>query len=341
LLHAHDRHEVEVVCYASNLLRDDMTEHLRNRADAWVDISRMTDDEAARRIQRDGIDILVDLAGHTSDNRLRVLARRPAPIQMTYLGYPNTTGLSTIQYRITDNWADPEGLTDPWYTEKLLRLPRPFLAFTPPEDAPLVEPAPASRGEPFTFGSFNAIHKLSDTTLDLWAAVLKRAPGSRLLLKTADFSDEGVMERYRSLFGARGIGPERLLLLGFEPERKSHLATYHRLDVALDTFPYHGTTTTCEALYMGVPVVTLVGNVHASRVGLSLLHAVGLEHLAAGSHDAFVDAAAHLAGHPEELATLRQTLRARMSASPLMDSTGLARAIEATYRQAWREACRR
>ncbi len=341
LLAHHDRGQVEVVCYTSNVARDEMTDRIQALADKWVDISLLTDDEAAQRIQRDGIDILVDLAGYTTGNRLGVFARRPAPIQMTYLGYPNSTGLPAIHYRITDALADAEGLTDPWYTEKLLRLPRVFLAYTAPEDAPALEPPPVARGEPLTFGSFNAIHKLSETTLDLWAGVLQRVPGSRLLLKTAEFSDEGVKERYRRLLAARGIGPERLILLGYEKERSGHLATYHRVDIALDTFPYHGTTTTCEALYMGVPVVTLVGNTHASRVGLSLLSAVGLEYLAAATPEAYAEAAAHLAGNLGELSTLRQSLRQRMSASLLMDGPTLARAIEAAYRQAWRDACAR
>jgi predicted O-linked N-acetylglucosamine transferase (SPINDLY family) len=216
-----------------------------------------------------------------------------------------------------------------------------FLAYAAPSDAPAVEPAPCTRGAPVTFGSFNAIHKLSDAVLSVWAAVLRALPQARLLLKTAEFGDPQVAARYRQKLAALGVAPERVELLGFQKELASHLELYHRVDIALDTFPYHGTTTTCEALYMGVPVVTLAGETHASRVGVSLLHAVGLDHLVANSPEAFVDICTGLAARVDELAVLRQTLRQRMSASPLMDAADLARAVEAAYRQAWREACQR
>lgn len=340
LLAAHDRQQVEVFCYAANATRDEMTERLNALADEWRDISRLTDDEAAHRIVQDKIDILVDLAGYTTGHRLGVLARRPAPVQITYMGYPSTTGLSAIDYRFTDALADPLGLTDAWYTERLLRLPRIFLAYAPPE-APEVNPLPGLRGQALTFGSFNAIHKLSDQTLDMWTQLLAAVPGSRLLLKTGSFSDAGVRDRFYRLFAERGIGTERLDLRGFEKETQGHLAVYHDVDIALDTFPYNGTTTTCEALYMGVPVVTLAGETHAARVGASLLHALGLEHLVATTPDAFVETASRLAGNLAELATLRQSMRQRMAGSPLMDSAGLARAIEAAYRQVWQAACRR
>ncbi len=340
LLAAHDRQQVEIFCYVANTTRDAMTERLSALADEWRDIIPLSDDEAARRIVQDKIDILVDLAGYTTGHRLGVLARRPAPVQITYLGYPSTTGLSAIDYRFTDTIADPPGLTDAWYTELLLRLPRVFLAYTPPE-APEVNMLPSLRGQALTFGSFNVIHKLSDQTLDMWAQLLATVPDSRLLLKTGSFSDVGVRDRFHRLFAERGISSERLDLRGFEKETQGHLAVYHDVDIALDTFPYNGTTTTCEALYMGVPVVTLAGETHAARVGASLLHALGLEHLVAASPDAFVETAKRLAANPAELATLRQSLRQRMADSPLMDSVGLARVIEAAYRQSWQEACRR
>lgn len=334
LLAGHHRDRVQVVCYSSSLVSDGMTERLRAHADEWVDIGLTNDRDAVQRIRNDRIDILIDLAGHTTGNRLAVLARRPAPIQMTYLGYPGTTGLSTVDYRITDAVADPEG-ADPWYTEKLIRLPRVFLAYAPPEDSPPVEAPPATAGKPVTFGSFNAIHKLSDTALDLWAAVLRNVPGSRLLLKAAAFGDPGVVARYTSLFSERGIAPERLLLLGFEQETRHHLATYHQVDIALDTFPYHGTTTSCEALYMGVPVVTLAGQVHASRVGASLLGSVGLSELVATDEQGFVATASRLAADPDRLVTLRAGMRQRLLDSPLMDGDGLAHAMEDSFRRVW------
>ena len=339
LIAHHDRTQVEVVCYHAAFQRDAMTERIQAAADQWVDIAQMEAEPAARRIQGDRIDILVDLAGHTGGNRLDIFARRPAPIQITYLGYPNSTGLATMDYRITDALADPEGMTDADYTETLLRLPRVFLAFSSPQDAPPVERGPVTRGEPFTFGSFNAIHKLSDFVLELWARVLEAVPDSRLLLKTLAFADAGVADRIRGKLESLGVAPERITLLGFEKERSHHLAIYHRVDVALDTFPYHGTTTTCEAMYMGVPVITLAGDTHASRVGVSLLNAVGLPELVADSPEAFVHAARRLATDRQALDALRQDLRQRLSNSPLMDGAGLARAIESVYRQVWRQAC--
>lgn len=339
LLPHHDRSQVEVVCYHASFHRDAVTDWIESATDKWVDIANLESEPAARRILDDKIDILVDLAGHTANNRLDVFARRPAPIQVTYLGYPNSTGLPTMDYRITDAHADPEGLTDEDYTEKLVRLPRVFLAFSHPHEAPEVGALPASRGEPLTFGSFNAIHKLSDFVLELWARVLRAVPDSRLLLKTKAFADEGVADRFRGKLEALGVAPERITLLGFEKERSHHLAIYNRVDIALDTFPYHGTTTTCEAMYMGVPVITLAGETHASRVGASLMNAVGLPELVADSPEAFVRIAERLAADREALENMRQGLRQRMADSTLMDGAGLARAMEAAYREMWRKAC--
>lgn len=339
LIAHHDRSRVEVVCYHASFQRDAMTDQIRARADRWVDIAALDADSAARRIQSDRIDILVDLAGHTGGNRLDVFARRPAPLQVTYLGYPNSTGLTTMDYRITDTLADPVGLADDDYTETLIRLPRIFLAFSAPPGAPEVAEPPSSRGQALTFGSFNAIHKLSDVVLELWAKVLHALPDSRLLLKTSAFADDGVMARIRAKLESLGIAPGRLTLLGYEKERSHHLAIYERVDIALDSFPYGGTTTTCEAMYMGVPVITLAGDTHASRVGVSLMNAVGLPELVADKPQAFVEIAKRLADDRQGLADLRRSLRQRMEDSPLMDGAGLARAIETAYREIWRKAC--
>lgn len=335
LLRHHDRQRVEVFLYHANTARDDMTERFAALADAWREIGTLSDEQAGGRIIKDGIDILVDLAGHTAGNRLGIFARRAAPLQFTYLGYPNTTGLPTMDYRLTDGLADPEGLTDPYYSERLLRLPRVFLAYTAPEDAPPVAAPPLGQTGQLTFGSFNAIHKLSDPVLDLWAAVLAAVPGSRLLLKTGALTSPDVRAWLTERFQRRGISPSRLSLLGFAKTRESHLATYGQVDIALDTFPYHGTTTTCEALYMGVPVLTLAGATHASRVGVSLLSSLGLKEYIAEHPADFVARAVALARAPDQLAALRNGLRDRLAASPLMDGAGLAQAVEAAYRQAW------
>lgn len=339
LLATHDRQQVEIYCYAANATRDEMTDRLQALADEWRNIALLRDEQAARQIVQDKIDILVDLAGYTGGHRLSVLARRPAPVQITYLGYPNTTGLSAIDYRFTDTLTDPPG-ADIWYSERLLRLPRVFLGYTPPA-APAVKALPSLRGAPLTFGSFNAIHKLSDATLNIWAQLLAALPASRLLLKAASFSDAAVRERFHQHFEQRGIDSGRIDLRGFEIDMQNHLALYNEIDIALDTFPYNGTTTTCEAMYMGVPVITLAGEAHAARVGASLLHALDLEHLVATNPEAFVAIAKRLAANSADLAALRQNLRQRMANSPLMDNAGLARVIESAYRQAWQEACRR
>lgn len=336
LLANHDRSRFEIVCYQANELSDAVTERLRQHADAWRQVARWQDEGVARKVREDRIDILVDLAGWTTGTRLGVFARKPAPIQVTYLGYPNTTGLATIDYRLTDPWADPEGLTDPWYTETLWRLPRVFLAYTPPTEAP---PPRATRPDgPFTFGSFNAVHKLSDRLLHLWGRILTAVPDARLFLKTGAFADAGVREQFLTRLRGLGIPPERIELAPWARDIGEHLGLYHRVDLALDTFPYHGTTTTCEALWMGVPVLTLAGATHASRVGCSLLQAVGLTELAAPDDEAYVSLAVALARDSARLESLRRGLRERMAASPLTDGAGLARAVEAAYLEMARRA---
>jgi predicted O-linked N-acetylglucosamine transferase (SPINDLY family) len=336
LLRHHDRERFEIFCYQANEQSDDVTERLRGYGDAWRQVSRWTDEGLARKVREDRIDILVDLAGWTAHNRLGAFARKPAPIQVTYLGYPNTTGLATMDWRLTDPWADPEGLTDPWYTEKLYRLPRVFLAYNPPAGAPApLSPRP---DRPFTFGSFNAIHKVSDRLIRLWGRILAALPEARLFLKTGALSDPKVRERLLEHFAAFGIPTGRIELAPWTKDIGEHLAQYHRVDLALDTFPYHGTTTTCEALWMGTPVLTLAGSTHASRVGVSLLTAVGLDELIAEDDDAYVARACALARDRAQLSALRTGLREKMAASPLLDAAGLARAIEDAYATMARQA---
>lgn len=335
LLAHHDRREVEVFCYANLPCPDETTERLKALADHWAWIYGLDDEAAAARIRADGIDILVDLAGHTGHNRLALFARRPAPVQVSYLGYPNTTGLAAMDYRLTDAWADPPGETDAYYTERLVRLPRGFLCYTPPADAPPVGEIPSSRAGRVTFGSFNNLAKMTPEVVRLWARILRAVPDARLVLKNRALTDAATRERYAALFEAAGVARDRLDLRAWADSRAGHLAAYGGVDVALDTFPYNGTTTTCEALWMGVPVVTLAGDRHAGRVGLSLLHQVGLDAHVARDEDDYVAIAAALAGDAAARAALRAALRERMRASPLCDGGAFARDVEAAYRRMW------
>jgi protein O-GlcNAc transferase len=340
LLAAHDPDAVEVTCYAAVKKRDDVTERLQSCAGARRNILGMSDAAAADCIRADRIDILVDLAGHTAGNRLGVFARRPAPVQATYIGYPNTTGLTRVDYRLTDAGADPPGEDASLYTEELYRLPRCFLAYRPPPEAPPVAPRPGSAAGHVTFGSFNALTKVNAHTVATWAAILHAVPNARLVLKNSSLVDAGTQARYRDLFASHGVVADRLDLVGYLPERGGHLALYNRIDIALDTFPYNGTTTTCEALWMGVPVVTWRGDRHAGRVGASLLAAIGLDDLVAPSLEAYVALARDLAREPARLAALSRSLRERLEASPLLDARSLARALEAAYREMWQRWCR-
>ena len=335
LLAHHDHEHFEIFCYAQVPAPDGMTRQLRAHADHWHSLTGLPDAQAADLIRHHQIDILVDLSGHTSHNRLLLFAHQPAPVQVTFLGYPNTTGLATMDYRLTDACADPPGLTESFHSEQLVRLPRCGWCYQP-SDSPTV----AIRNEgPITFGSFNNFAKITEPALLLWARILHAMPGSRLLLKTYALGSENARQRVRQILGEAGITAERLELRGYEPAHDDHRALYQRVDVALDTFPYNGTTTTCEALWMGVPVVTLAGKTHASRVGVSLLTNIDLPNLVADTAEDYVRLAADLAGDVPLLSHLRGTLRQRMEQSPLMDAPRFARDIEAAYRAMWRQWC--
>ena len=304
-------------------------------ADHWLVTVGLSDDDLAERIRTDGIDILVDLAGHTAKNRLGVFARKPAPVQVTWLGYPNTTGLKAIDYRLVDAVTDPVGQADAWASESLVRLEGGFLCYAGSKDAPEPTMPPCLTTGTVTFGSFNNPAKLSEATLDTWARLLARLPQARLLLKGNPFADAATRALFLSRLSERGVAAERVELVAWLPSEATHLALYNRVDVALDPFPYNGTTTTCEALWMGVPVVTLRGDRHAGRVGASLLTQVGLTDWIAGSVEEYLQIAATLAGNPQHLNDLRRTLRPRLAASPLCDGRAFARKIEATYRTMW------
>jgi len=341
ILAAHDRDQVEVFCYSDADRSDDVTTRLRGLADHWRDTRRLNLDQLAGQIGTDRIDVLIDLAGHTRDNRMGLFARKPAPLQATWIGYPATTGLDTIDIRFTDAIVDPPGASDTFHSETLVRLEPCFLAYTPPADTPEPGDCPALRGEGPVFGSFNNIAKLSVATLETWAAVLKAAPDAKLVLKSPGVLDAQSFEGFTRILAAAGVAIERVEFLPYASSMAEHLALYRRVDVALDTFPYNGTTTTCEALLMGVPVIALHGGRHAGRVGQSLLQAAGLEEFVAADREAYIAKAAALIRDRARIGQLRQDLRGRLLASPLCDAPSLTRQVEAAYRQFWRQWCRR
>lgn len=339
LLANHDSTVVEVFCYADVPHPDATTRRLQSLAHHWRPISKLPHPRVAGIIQADAIDILVDLAGHTGSNRLPVFAQKPAPIQTTYLGYPNTTGLSTMDYRLSDSHADPIGQSEAFYTETLMRLDPGFLCYQPPADAPAVKPAPCSSNNYVTFGSFNNLSKVNPEVIALWARILLALPESKMVLKYHWLSDEATRERYYSLFAKHGIARERLQVFGMAPTTAEHLAMYALMDIALDTFPYNGTTTTCEALWMGVPVITLAGRTHAGRVGVSLLSQVGLTELIAESPEQYLHKAVHLAANRDRLTRPRSELRQQIADSALCNGQAFAQRVETAYRTMWQKWC--
>lgn len=327
----HDHARFDIVCYANALEEDAVTARLKDMADVWRPIARLGDEQAAQLIQCDEIDILVDLTGHTMNNRLLMFARRPSPVQVTWVGYPNTTGLDAMDYRITDALADPVGMTEQLHTETLVRLPDCFSVYQPPVDAPAVSVLPALARGQVTFGSFNKLAKITPEVVAVWASILRAVPGSRLVLKTGAFVETAMRQRVAEQFSRLGVDPQRLGLRGHDATQGAHLEQYAEVDIALDPFPYNGTTTTCEALWMGVPVVTLVGLTHVSRVGLSQVSSLGQGDLACRTPEAYIARAAQLAENIDTLAVLRATLRQRMALSPLMDAPRFTRNLEDAF----------
>jgi predicted O-linked N-acetylglucosamine transferase (SPINDLY family) len=338
---AHRDHEAfEVVCYSGAAGGGDaVTASIRSRVDGWHDVSRLDDARLAGLIRSHRIDVLIDLAGHTNGTRLLTFARKPAPVQLTYIGYPDTTGLAAMDWRITDAVADPLGETDRWHTERLARIDGCFLVYTMADDLPAVAPPPAVANGFVTFGSFNNLSKISPATLRLWRDVLSAVAGSRLVVKASMLIDPPTAEITRQRFMQCGLPMDRVELLPPVRGQSAHLATYARVDVALDTFPYNGTTTTCEALSMGVAVVSLHGRHHVSRVGLSLLTGAGLGEWATDDRGRFVEIARSLAADVPGLAGRRGGMRDRLRLSVLCDGVRLARGVEAAYRNAWRDWC--
>jgi protein O-GlcNAc transferase len=335
VLAAHDRQAFEIFAYSLTAAIDPVTQRLSRQVDHWRSAAGATDAALAGQIRADAIDILVILAGWTGENRLRLAALRPAPVQISWHDF-GTSGLAGMDGWITDEIIHPPGWTGEDFCEELLRLPCFYLESVPP-DAPDVGELPCLTGAPLTFGSFNHPVKMTDATLVLWAAVLREIPESRLVLKYRDqFGENGLKDRFTERFAALGIAANRLVFMGETQEARDHLAAYAEIDIALDTFPFNGSTTSWQALYMGVPVVSRVGNRFVGRVGLSLLTALGLPELAADSDRSFVETALALAGDRGRLKNLRAGLRARIAASPLVDAARYTRTVEAALRDFWR-----
>ncbi|MFQ5995187.1 MAG: tetratricopeptide repeat protein [Acidiferrobacterales bacterium] len=338
LLGAHDPARIEVLCYAEVKHPDAVTARMKAQAPHWRSIVGLTDEAVAARIREDRVDILVDLAGHTANHRLLVFARKPAPIQVTYLGYPNTTGLTTMDYRFTDAVADPPGETDSFYTETLVRLTPGFACYCPPEEAPSVSALPANGTGAITFASLNNPAKIDSALIAIWAKILDLVPASRLMLQARTFADVATVARMQALFAKAGVGADRLVLLPGSALAE-HLALYQQIDIALDTAPWNGHTTTCHALWMGVPVVTLAGERHAGRMAASVLSVVGLHELITSKPDEYVACAVSLAQGRAALGRLRSELREKVKQSPLIDAHAFTRHAETVYREMWVRWC--
>jgi len=339
LLAHHNPAEIEVFCYADVERPDPVTKFLQDLGGPGRSTLELSDDALLAQFRADRIDIAVDLAGHTNAKGLRALAARPAPVSATWLGYAATTGLATIDWRITDALVDPPG-QEAFHAEKLMRLPDVFLCYNAYMiPIPDVAPVPALARGTVTFGSFNSPQKMSPRAIAAWARILAGVPGSRLILKSHAYVEPTRRQPLLDGFAGGGIGADRIELRPPQPKMEAHMGSYGEIDIALDPFPYNGTTTTCEAMWMGVPMINLIGNRHAGRVGLDLLSQVGLEELARPDVDSYVAAAVALANDRPRLQQLRSTLRERMRASPLCDAPRFARAFEAALRAMWRQWC--
>jgi predicted O-linked N-acetylglucosamine transferase (SPINDLY family) len=335
IIEQHDPDQFQVYCYAEGHDSDSVTERFQARAHAWRRTAGLSDQQVADRIRADGIDLLIDLAGHTANNRLPVFGRKPAPVQITYLGYPNTSGLTTIDYRLTDAIADPPD--EPvCHTEELVRLPRGF-CYKPPDYSPEVGSIPALGSGRITFGSTHHLAKLNGRVLDLWCDLLKALPSARLLLVRHTLRGS-VRDHFHQQLARRGIEPERFELRGIERNAK-YLEHYGAIDITLDAFPWSGHTTACESLWMGVPVITLYGERCAGRMAASALTGLGLTDWIADSRERFIEIGKRAASDLEGLARLRSDLRARMAASALCDAKSFTGSLEKTYRDLWRRWC--
>ena len=333
LLKNHNSHIVETFCYHNNVVVDDTTKRLINTCDHWRPICGITNQSVINLIKNDKIDILVDLSGHTAGNRLLVFTQKPSPVQVTWLGYPNTTGLSAIDYRFTDIIADPIGEADNLHSETLLRLPNGFQCYQGNENILVDKVLPQKRRKQITFGSFNNISKITPIVIKTWSKILNAVPTSRLVLKLPMLDSNTAY--YHDLFVQEGIIKDRIEFYQPSPTVEDHLNLYGRIDISLDPFPYNGATTTCEALWMGVPVITLLGDRHVGRVGASILTNVGLTDFIANDINDYIELAAKMSANTKYLKEIREGLRERMQSSPLCDGLSFAGDVEEVYQNIW------
>lgn len=331
--------DCETFCYSDRTRSDEMTARIASAAGTWRDVVGWSDKRVAERIRGDGVDILFDLAGHTTRNRLLVFARKPAPIQVTWIGYVGTTGLSAMDYVVADRWEVPQG-AERYYCEKVLRLPDGYVCYEPPPYAPAVAPLPAQTQGHVTFGSFNNPVKITSAVIAVWAKILRRMPAARLTLKYGGLGHQSTRRRFEALLAAQGVKTSRIDIQGVTSHLEL-LAEYNRVDLALDPFPYSGGVTTCEALWMGVPVVTCPGETFAGRHALSHLSNVGLTETISGNLDEYVAMAVGLAEDLPRLAAIRGRLRPQMAASPLCDGKRFAVNLMVALRGVWRDWCGR
>lgn len=358
IVEALDRSRFHITLYATGGRPDAMTARLQKTADSWREVSRANDQQLVDAIRADQIDVLVELSGQTFGNRLAALRLRAAPVQVTFCGYPNTTGLGTIDYRIVDSMTDPKGGTggggggnggergaDALAVEKLIRLDPCFLCYSPPDERAFhggwvnSSQAGAAPRDFITFGSFNSIKKVTPGLLRMWARLLHEVPRARLILKSQGLESARARTPILNTLKREGIPEVRVDLWPKIDDKGAHLDAYDAIDIALDTFPYNGTTTTCEALFMGVPVVSLAGQVHAQRVGASLLTALGTPELIAHTPDQYIQIASALASDAARLKHFRDTLRTKLLASSLCDRTSYANRFGESLRSMWRTWC--
>jgi protein O-GlcNAc transferase len=338
ILENHDHRAVEVFCFSDSDRRDATNARLRSYADVWRDVLAVPDERVAEQIHADRIDVLVDLAGHLGRNRLMVFARRPAPVQVTYIGYQATTGLPCMDWRVSDSHCDPPGMTERYHTERLLRVEPCFFVYRPSASSPDEGPLPALANGHVTFVCQNNFAKVSPQCIALWADVLRAVPKSKLAVLVPDAPEP--REKLLRAFGDLDIATPRIQLLP-RASRLDYLRRCNEIDIALDPTPFNGHTTTCDALWMGVPIVTLSGNAYVSRYGGSALRGVGLEEWIASSPEQYVQIARDWAAQLPALASLRASLRERLRTSPVTDGIGFARRWEAAMRSAWADRATR
>ena len=337
VLDHHDKNNIQVFGYGNVSVPDEITSRVKTKFSGYRNIYGVSAEESAEIIKSDHIDILVDLNGHSRDNRLDVFAMKPAPVTVTYLGYPDTTGMEAMDYRLTDRIADPPQMQQ-YYSEQLVYLPEGFLCYMPNEYAGPVSEPPVKKKGYVTFGSFNNHCKINPGVISVWSAILRINPDFRLILKFRCGSDEGVRDYYLQQFVQNGIEPGRIEILGWMSPYE-HLKLYERIDIGLDTWPYNGTTTTCEALWMGVPVVSMAGQRHSGRVGRSILTRIGLNSFCVENSRDYAARAAALADNMDAISGLRNSMRARIAASGLCYAEGFTRMLEKAYRCIWERWC--